>query len=143
MVVPFRRQQRDYWCGPASVQMLLAANGHQVSQVTLASHMYTNVRAGTSRRHLVRGLRTFGLAVGMTRAGTLARLAQHLPVIVNYQASDGEDHYAVILRVTSSHVVMHDPWYGPNYKLTRAAFCQRWKNPKLRKKYTGWFVQVG
>ncbi len=138
----FLRQERDYWCGPACVQMLLAADGRRVSQATLAGHLHTNARAGTSRRHLVRGLRMFGLAVAVTRAGTLARLAQHLPAIVNYQASDGEDHYAIVLRLTTQQVIMHDPWHGPNYRLSRRAFLQRWKNPKLRKKYTGWFVHV-
>lgn len=59
---------------------------------------------------------------------------------MNYQEVDGDDHYAIATRVTKTHVILHDPWHGPSYKLPVRTFVDRWKNPKRRRKYTGWLV---
>ena len=45
--VPVFRQETKYWCGPASVQMIVKyKTGKKVSQSTLASYMNTN-KSGT------------------------------------------------------------------------------------------------
>ena len=45
--VPLKRQERSYWCGPASVQMvLLSIKGTSPSQSTLASSAYLNTNTG-------------------------------------------------------------------------------------------------
>jgi ABC-type bacteriocin/lantibiotic exporter with double-glycine peptidase domain len=114
------------------------------AQGALAKQLQTNARHGTSRKALVRLLRASAKGVIVHAHCNLTDLAQNVPAIVSYQevGPGGEDHYAVVLGVTARHVVMHDPWHGKNYKLSRKLFLRHWKNPKLRKKYTGWFVAV-
>jgi len=140
MPLRFHKQQQDYWCGPACVQMVLG----QGTQATLAKQLNTNPRHGTSRTALVRLLRASSKEVAVHTHSNLADLALHLPAIISYQevVAEGEDHYAVVLRVTAKDVVMYDPWHGKNYRLSRKIFLRSWKNQKLRKKYTGWFVAV-
>ncbi len=138
MALPFHRQERDYWCGPACAQMFLARG----PQALFARKLKTNAKVGTSRRTLVRLLRAAGKDVAVHPRSTLQELAQHLPALVSYEELGGEDHYAIALRITEQHVILHDPWHGPNYRLPRSTFNARWRNPKRRKKYTGWFVAV-
>ncbi len=118
---------------------MLLGNG---SQAVYARRLATNPRTGTTRRAMLRQLRAAGKTLNVQASGTLGRLARATPALVNYREVDGEDHYAIVLRVTKRFVVLHDPWHGPNYRLPVATFTAHWKNPKLRKKYTGWFVQV-
>lgn len=47
LAVPHRTQQNDYYCGPASLQMVLAYKGKNVSQSTLASQLGTTSQYGT------------------------------------------------------------------------------------------------
>ena len=57
--VPVFRQETKYWCGPASVQMIVKyKTGKKVSQSTLASYMNTN-KSGTYVWQMVRGLNKY------------------------------------------------------------------------------------
>lgn len=57
--VPVFRQETKYWCGPASVQMIVKyKTGKKVSQSTLASYMNTN-KSGTYVYQIARGLNKY------------------------------------------------------------------------------------
>ena len=57
--VPVFRQETKYWCGPASVQMIVKyQTGKKVSQSTLASYMNTN-KSGTYVYQIARGLNKY------------------------------------------------------------------------------------
>lgn len=138
MVLQFATQQKDYWCGPACAQMLLGGG----KQSALARKLKTNAKVGTSRQAMLKLLKASRKVVAVHRRSTVLDLRGHLPALVSYEEVGGEDHYAIALRVTQKHIILNDPWHGPNYRLPIATFNRRWHNPKLRKKYTGWFVGV-
>ena len=57
--VPLYEQETKYWCGPASVQMIVKyKTGKKVSQSTLASYMNTN-KSGTYVYQIARGLNKY------------------------------------------------------------------------------------
>lgn len=142
MPIPYFKQQKIYWCGAAAVQMALGARGYNFSQATVAKRLKTNRLLGTLRVMIVRELRKTKIPVKVVAHGTLEQLTRYLPAIVSYQEVEGEDHYALIIGITKTHVIMHDPWHGSDYTLTTHAFLDRWKNTKRKKKYTGWFASM-
>lgn len=142
MPIPYFKQQKIYWCGAAAVQMALAASGHWYSQATVARRLKTNRLLGTLRVMIVRELRKTGRPVRVVAHGTLDQLNRYLPAIASYQDVDDDDHYTLVTEITKTHVIMRDPWHGPEYTLTTHAFLDRWKNPKRKKKYTGWFASI-
>jgi predicted double-glycine peptidase len=153
MQLHFFRQQRDYWCGPACVQMLVSHYRTVVpTQRSLAKHLGTNPRTGTSRRAIVAYLRKAGFHVQARSNGTLRNLQQALQAhawpMVLYQETDTIEpetngpHYAVVISVTKTAVTLRDPSYGRNFTLSRSAFRRNWNNPKAFHRSTGWFASV-
>ena len=138
MPIKYCVQQRDYWCGPACAQMLLGRG----PQTFFAQKLRTNAKIGTTRKAIVQLLKSSGKAPTVFARSTLHDLSQHLPALVSYEEVGGEDHYAIALQVTEKHIILHDPWHGPKYRLPIATFNRRWNNPKRRKKYTGWFLTL-
>lgn len=57
--VPLRQQQNDYYCGPASVQMVLAYFGYFPTQDALANTMNTNSSDGTYVYQIANGINSF------------------------------------------------------------------------------------
>lgn len=129
--VPFRRQRRDYTCGPVTVQMVLAYYGRAVPRQRLIERLGTTSRTGTSRRRIVRVLREHGLSVHAhsrwTASELCRRLGEGIPVIVNYrEPQDDEGHYAVAIACRNGRIVLHDPWHGPDFSLPMRGFVSRW-----------------
>ncbi len=92
-------------------------------------------------------LASVGLQSREVRFGTLSDIMDALkrghPVIVNYQVPKyEEDHYAVVKGVTPQSVYLSDPSRGKHFHLSRSQFLSRWRNTRLKKKYTGWMIEV-
>lgn len=81
--VPFFPQREDY-CGPASLAMVLAWSDRQVSRDVLASQLLTPDREGTLRSDLVGGARRQGRLAVPVRGlrALLGELAEGHPVVV-------------------------------------------------------------
>lgn len=144
--VPFRRQKRDYTCGPVTVQMLLAFYGRAVSRERLIKELGTTERSGTSRRRIVDVLRDRGFAVHAhshwTARELCRRLNEGVPVIVNYrEPQDDEGHYAVAVACKNGRVVLNDPWHGPRFSLPMKEFVARWYGYHRRRR-TRWAAAV-
>lgn len=133
--VPYFRQENEYSCGAASLQMVLGFYGRFPSQSQIESTVRTNPDDGTWSFGLVRGLAQsarsgssispFGLApvrrdVNSTGASswtdTLVQLLDSgIPVIVlqHYDPADIEDgdgHYRVAVGHSNDSIFLLDPW---------------------------------
>lgn len=126
----YYRQQRDYWCGPAVLQMALAAHHISVAQSRLARLLQTKQITGTRRNQLVRTAKYFGLTAHARHAQTWSELSRLVPayfVIVNYVEPEDEGHYAVVTRVLKDQIVLADPWHGATFRLSKKIFVSSWR----------------
>lgn len=136
--IPFFRQRLDYTCGPAVLQMVLAFHGVSATQEKLARICKTTKATGTSRENLVRAARIHGVYAHKHSEGSLREiswfLASGIPVVVNYrEPGDEEGHYAVVVGITPSQVMLHDPYHGRGFNLSRANFMRRWHGKHVNK----------
>lgn len=144
MRYPYYKQQNDYYCGPTTVQMILGAYGIKESQKALAQSMGTAPYQGTGRRALAKPLRGNGLQVRMKIHATMEEL-RHLvrdgwSIIVNYIEPDEDiSHYALVTDITPTHIILHDPTHGPDYRLARDTFVRRWRGRHLHA-YGRWYL---
>jgi ATP-binding cassette subfamily B protein len=146
MRIPFVRQTTIYDCGPACAAMLVRAFGVRVPAARLRRLMRTTPRDGTSRKNLVGGLRRLGFGVeegsGTSMRDLAAALKDGRAVVINYrEPEDDESHYAVVVALTPSRIILHDPWHGPRFALSRQAFARRWYG-RHRTVGTRWSARV-
>lgn len=139
--IPYHRQKTSYSCGPASLQIIFDYFKVYATQSGLAAKGHTSKRKGTSHKDMIK------LAVGnnffcyVNNDAQLSDitdfLAKELPVIVNYiEPSDNDSHYAVVSGVTRKDVILHDPWNGKNFHISRKEFEERWHDGKnIHKKW--------
>lgn len=131
--VPYHRQQKIYWCGPATLQMLVyAVTGVRMPQRRLARMCGTNRMMGTTLPGMRAGAEAAGLCVRDKRNATLGQLARILrrkvPVVVLYhEFMDEDQHVAIVTRLTRRRITLHDPLYGPNFSMPRREFRRRWR----------------
>jgi ABC-type bacteriocin/lantibiotic exporter with double-glycine peptidase domain len=138
LTVPYIRQATEVFCGPACAQMMLKYFKKSVpTQDTLARIMKTDRvgENGTKHGNLANYLRSRGLIVRVSRNSRFSNieraLAAGFPSIVHYtEPSEEDDHYAMIVGLTPSHIVLNDPWNGKDFSLTRSEFMKRWKGTK-------------
>lgn len=127
----YRKQENEYFCGPAVVQTILGYFGKKMSQRRLAILLKTNARTGTSTTALVRGIRNFGFHATAHYQGSLEEirhsLRQHIPVMVNYQEPEkNEGHFALVVGFSRSSIFLHDPWHGPKFRVSLSYFMSHW-----------------
>src|SRR3989344_935966 len=127
--IPYCRQLKEYYCGPAALKMVLGYHRIKVSQSHLAKLIKTSKKHGTRRRVLVDVLSRFGLRphhqINANFKEIQHWLKKSLPVIVNYHLkSDG--HYAVVKGLTKEAIILADPFYGQHHRLDKKEFLKSW-----------------
>ncbi len=146
--MPYVAQTTEFTCGPAAVRMLLLFLGVGRSEEELATVLETNETYGTRRSAILAYLRdTEGLACTASCGNTVRELAEHVkggvPALVRYiEPTHDEDHYALVIGVTDTVVVLNDPWpnNGQNLELTHDDFYARWTSTYGDK--GGWMLAV-
>ena len=131
MNIPYHKQITDYYCGPASLQMVLEYFGIHTSQQKLAEHLNTTPDNGTDHSDLIRVAREHGFYCYVNQESTLEEvrhfLAQKLPVIVNFmEPKDNDPHYAVVIDQQDENIILHDPWNGKEFALLDKWFLDHW-----------------
>lgn len=130
--VPFVPQD-PYYCGPASVSMLLQHRGQPASQGDIAKDIYLPGRKGTLQTELVAYLRHRGLLVYQVEPqlrAVLTEVAAGNPVLVLKNLSLPiwpRWHYAVVVGYDSEQgqVILHSA-DRQNYRLALGTFERTW-----------------
>lgn len=131
-MIPYHKQQTDFYCGPAVVQMALARIGVVFTQEQLAREMGTTSERGTTADAIIAALELHGLSAVRTNGATLADIAAALEAgklaLVGYIEPEGDPHYALATAVTDAAITLVDPLFGQNYSLPVAEFEARWRD---------------
>lgn len=98
---------------------------------------------GTQHRKLADYLRSKGLTVCVSRNSSLRAiqkaLEDKLPPIVHYlEPAEEDDHYAVVVGLTKTHIILNDPWNGKGFSFTHKEFLRRWHDKAGI--YTHWML---
>jgi len=142
--VPYEQQTLDYMCGPHALRMILTYFDRTTSVEKLAVLAGTTPQQGTSRRGMVQALRAFDLDVQARHGASIQDLhtliAQGIPPIILYRDHTEEfGHYGVVVGITNSEVIFHDPWHGPNQRALYDEFLRRWYG-RHKTQFTRWLV---
>jgi len=135
--VPFHYQEKTYYCGPASLQMVFDFYGENISQSEIANAARTvpfvtytdelrraahfsnlSTSLGTEMPENITGytLRKLGYAAfeksGLTLDDLKSLIAQDLPVILLMKWMPGQryGHFRVAVGYNQTHIFLHDPW---------------------------------
>lgn len=139
-IIPIR-QNKSYWCGPASLKMVLAYYNLEAKESVLAKQANANKDAGVSANNLLQTAKLYGLTGFIKNQAEFTDifhyvLDRQIPVIVDwFQIDDG--HYSVVTDITKKHIYLADPYIGQliSYKLSE--FYRIWfdfPGPFLKKK---------
>ena len=132
MQFPYRKQETDFYCGPAIVAMILAAAGTEVTQSELAAAMGTTEH-GTPIEEIARFLSSYGFEVTRKNDALwediIATFNAGSTVIIGYIEPDEEKaHYSLVSSIGEAGIEFNDPWYGENQILSKEEFLKRWKD---------------
>lgn len=117
--------------------MVLAYYGLRQSEVALTEQLKTTSLKGTSIQHMLETARQNDFYVYMNNEASLGEISYLLttfraPSIIRYlEKKHDEDHYAVVVGVSDSEVILNDPWHGPLTRLSRTEFEKRWTCDEL------------
>ena len=134
-MLPYSKQETEYYCGPAVVQMLLAHVGIIFTQAELAKELGTLPSVGTNADAIVALLTHHGMHVTRRNGATIADIRDALAakelVLVGYiEADENVPHYVLVTAVTDDSIVFTDPdgTYGPNHSIPLTLFEERWRD---------------
>ena len=154
--VPFHYQIKNYYCGPAALEMVFDYYGEDIPQTEIADVARTT-SSGTYADELRRAAhfsnlstslgsempgsitgysaRKFGYASfeqgGLTidYLKFLINKGEPLIVLMWMTISHGSGHYRVVIgyNETSEMIIAHDPWYGANKPYSYKTFLDLWQ----------------
>jgi uncharacterized protein YvpB len=141
--VPFYYQEKEYYCGPAALQMVFSYYGENVSQFeianvarTIGDPLYltytdelrraaqfsnTSTSRGDELPENITGytLRSLGYAAFEAQGMSFATLenftdqGKPLILLMWYSSHHVSTHYRVVTGYNATHVFLHDPWNKP------------------------------
>lgn len=129
---PYSKQETDYYCGPAVVQMLLGHVGIIFTQEQLAKELGTIPLVGTTADAIVALLTLHGMTAKRHNNASVADIRTTLHsgdfAIIGYIEEGGDPHYALATAVSDTTITLSDPWFGENHTLPLAEFEERWRD---------------
>jgi len=137
-------EQEDGWCGPASMQMVLAYYGLKKPQAELAELMRATSDDGCDPPDFVRTAEQLGFAAefktGYTLQGLEELVKENVPPIVGWHSPTGGDHYSVVTAFEGDLMFYADPQFGATRAISKYFFEKVWigcydLEPKSEKDY--------
>ena len=140
MKLKFARQRTNYYCGPAIIQMILAAFGVRITQLQAAKLAKTDKlkgratgsETGTSIKNMLAVLRSYNLLVRASNHRSISDIKKALHrdaiVIVCYRERHyGWGHYSIVLGFRGQTIHLLDPDEGPaGIYMSVSEFQSRW-----------------
>jgi len=131
--VPYASQKHAYWCGPASLTIVLKYWGLNVTQEEIAAQTYNPETKLTN----ISIMKSYPLRCGFRSEelnGSIDCLRKWIrkgcPIIVLQKLSlqDVYGHYRVVVGYDNEKdlVMTFDPILGPNYNMTYSEFAELW-----------------
>lgn len=135
-------QEKDWYCGPACIQRVLALNGIQKSQDAIAREVRTTKEEGTPNREIAAFFERMKWSSIVNREHDLdlmkKLLKQKYAIILNYwYEPDNTGHFALVKEVRAKEVVLWDPVEGKEITFTHAHLKTIWTGTE---KDAGWFI---
>ncbi len=133
-MIPYFKQENEYYGGPAVVEMILATKDVTRTQSEIADIMGTTQAKGTELSTIQNILAAHGFLTERTNDATLEEIIEALVVkrmvIVGYIDPDNNAlaHYAIVREITDSSIILIDPLHGENFTLARDDFESRWRD---------------
>jgi predicted double-glycine peptidase len=143
--LPFNRQINDYYCGPASLQMVFGFLGLNKNQSDLAFLMNTKEDVGTRKSKMVDAVSAHDLHYCEMYNASIRDVSElvslKVPTVVNFiEPSENDSHYAVIVGMDKKNIILADPWNGNNFQFSKKDFLSRWYGHEDGKKR--WLLAV-
>lgn len=145
MKIPFYKQDTEYTCGPASLQMVLSFLGDFKSEFELARRAKTSKETGTSHGGMIETAKREGFFVYVNSDSSAEEIKYFLglghPVIVDFlEPSSNIGHYGVATAIKKGGlffretICLNDPWNGGDFKILLNEFEKRWRDPLTKSK---------
>lgn len=151
--VPFHGQDEDYYCGPAALEMVFDYYGEDIPQIEIAdvarTMPYTTYTDELRRAaHFSNSSTSLGSEMPGNITGYSARklgyaafergeltiddlktlIEAREPVIaLMWMTLNHYGHYRVVIGYNETHIITHDPWFGPNIAYTYSDFLDLWQ----------------
>jgi len=129
--LPYHPQSCRVSCGPAALSMLLAYHNIDMTEQELMARAGTSPHTGTDNEAMVRVAHELGLHVEVHEPMTMDNLDRFVsggePVLVNYRnLENGNGHFALVIEVSDKSILLCDPEYGYQFRISRDVFLDRW-----------------
>lgn len=139
----YYKQRTGYTCGIACARMVLHAVGRKTSRDKLIWMMKPTRKTGTHNHMFPRVAEKLKLSYVVVRNSSWQDLRKAFNsgfvIIVCYWLEDDKTgHYAVLKKINKNDIVLMDPWYGPEHKVSRAWFLKNWHGTQEMR----WFFGV-
>lgn len=137
--VPYFKQDREYSCGPACLQMVFSYYHKRMSEEDLMRELRTNEAIGTRPSWMIRVARRHGFFCYVNNDSSLDEVRYFLrlkkPLIVYFvEPFTGDDHFTVIVGFDKEKIIMNDSLMGEGYEFFLDAFDKRWHGEKKYQK---------
>lgn len=148
--VPYFNQDDPYWCGPASMSMVLGYWGINVSQEDIAAEIYDPGARITRMTDMVSYPRTYGFN-SQAFTGSIYDLKTWIndgvPLIVlqTFSLENAYGHYRVVVGYNDSSAMMltFDPIKEMNFTISYVEFAQLWQpRPGSTFSTTNWTLAI-
>jgi predicted double-glycine peptidase len=133
MNIPYLEQGTPYSCGPAALSMVFLFYGINKTEEELSERLRTNKHVGTLHSDLIRVAREEGFYVFENEDSSIVEidglLKLRIPVIVHFaEPSENDNHYAVVVKVDDTHLMLNDSWNGEKVMMEIDDFVERWSS---------------
>lgn len=129
--IPFFKQDTDYTCGPAALQMAFLFLGTFRSEQHLAKAAGTTSEIGTTHEGMIRTALEQKFYCYVNQNSTINEVRHFIklgfPVIIDYtEPSSDTGHYAIVSGYQDGHIILNDPWNGAGFRVSEDEFAARW-----------------
>lgn len=131
--VPYFKQDTEYSCGPATLQMIFAFYGKRFSEKLLTERLKTTISDGTKHKSLIDIAKSEGFYVYVNNNSSLEEVGsliiENIPVMVHFiEPSSDDGHYSVVVAVKEDSIILNDPWNGEGFIMSNCDFLARWRS---------------
>lgn len=137
--VPYKYQNENNWCGPASLAMVLSYWGEYVSQENIADSVI-NPDNLTKCENLAKYAKSLGFNAfydSITIEELKENISMGYPIIVlqRFSLDYSWGHFRVVIGYDVETIINHDPLQGENYNLSYDDFVELWKIEKYENEF--------